>query len=72
MKEQACFWNKRVLQDIMIACIIMHNMVIKDEHNLSAPIKEFNPAPILNFKLMSNEVHNLISFLLNIGKLKIR
>ncbi|KAL5818773.1 hypothetical protein ACOSQ4_022615 [Xanthoceras sorbifolium] len=43
MKQEACrkdverpahFWNKHVLHDIMSACIIMHNMIIEDEHDV--------------------------------------
>ena len=34
------FWSKDVLQDIMTTCIIMHNMIIEDERDLSAPIEE--------------------------------
>ena len=32
------FWRKDVLHDIMRACIIMHNMIIEDEHDLNAII----------------------------------
>ncbi|XP_074346528.1 uncharacterized protein LOC141685317 [Apium graveolens] len=34
------FWNKNVLQDIMTMCIIMHDMIIEDKRDLSAPIQE--------------------------------
>ncbi|KAL8125321.1 hypothetical protein AgCh_012851 [Apium graveolens] len=34
------FWSKNVLHDIMTACITMHNMIIEDERDLSAPIEE--------------------------------
>ncbi|KAL5752126.1 hypothetical protein ACOSQ2_022633 [Xanthoceras sorbifolium] len=46
MKQEACrkdfaivkgpthFWNKHVLHDIMSACIIMHNMIVEDEHDV--------------------------------------
>jgi hypothetical protein len=54
VKGPARFWNKRVLHDIMTACIIMHNMIIEDERDLSAPIKEFNTAPALNVESLSN------------------
>ncbi|XP_065860788.1 uncharacterized protein [Euphorbia lathyris] len=32
------FWKKNVLQDVMRTCIILHNMIIEDEHDLEAPI----------------------------------
>ena len=35
------FWNKHVLHDIMIACIIMHNMIIEDERNVNATINDW-------------------------------
>ena len=31
------FWQKHILHDIMIACVIMHNMIIEDERDLNAP-----------------------------------
>ncbi len=42
IKGPARFWDKRVLHDTMTTCIIMHNMIIEDERDLSAPIREFN------------------------------
>ena len=40
------FLNKHVLHDIMIACIIMHNMIIKDERNVNTTINDWMQAPI--------------------------
>ncbi|XP_042423063.1 uncharacterized protein LOC122010614 [Zingiber officinale] len=34
------FWQKNILHDILTSCIIMHNMIIEDEHDLNAPIVE--------------------------------
>ena len=34
MRGPAHFWDEETLADIMKACIIMHNMVIKDERNI--------------------------------------
>ena len=34
------FWSKGVLHDIMTARIIMHNIIVKDERDLNAPIIE--------------------------------
>ncbi|KAL2461631.1 putative harbinger transposase-derived nuclease [Abeliophyllum distichum] len=39
------FWKKRVLHDIMTACIIMHNMIIEDERDVDAPIVGWVEAP---------------------------
>ena len=38
----------------MTARIIMHNMIIEDERDLSTPIKEFNIAPALSIESLSN------------------
>ncbi|XP_075521342.1 uncharacterized protein LOC142554565 [Primulina tabacum] len=38
-------WKKNHLNDIMKACIIMHNMIIEDERDLSAPIQDACEAP---------------------------
>ena len=34
MRGPARFWDEETLTDIMKACIIMHNMVIKDEGDI--------------------------------------
>ncbi|KAI8524762.1 hypothetical protein RHMOL_Rhmol13G0174100 [Rhododendron molle] len=34
----ARFWDRETLQDIMKACIIMHNMIIEDERGKSLPL----------------------------------
>ena len=39
------FWRKEVLHDIMSACIIMHNMIIEDERDLTAPIEQVIETP---------------------------
>ena len=49
------FWNKYVLHDIMTACIIMHNMIIKDEHDLNAPIEEAIDAPTPTVEIVVDE-----------------
>ncbi|KAL3618490.1 hypothetical protein CASFOL_037572 [Castilleja foliolosa] len=33
------FWRKDVLHDIMTTCIILHNMVVEGERDLSAPVE---------------------------------
>ncbi|KAK2656480.1 hypothetical protein Ddye_009532 [Dipteronia dyeriana] len=40
-----CFWKKHVLHDIMIACIVMHNMIIEDERDVDATIEDHMEAP---------------------------
>nr|XP_011458220.1 PREDICTED: putative nuclease HARBI1 [Fragaria vesca subsp. vesca] len=63
VKGPARFWDKYVLHDIMTTCIIMHNMIIEDERDLSAPIKDFNRAPPLSIELVSNEDTRFQEFL---------
>ena len=33
-----CFWKKDILHDIMTVCIIIHNMITKDDRDVDAPI----------------------------------
>ena len=47
--------KKHVLHDIMIACIIMHNMIIEDERDLNAPIEEAVDAPTPTVKMVVAE-----------------
>jgi hypothetical protein len=35
VRGPAHFWDKKSLIDIMTACVILHNMIIKDERGLS-------------------------------------
>ncbi|XP_073016659.1 uncharacterized protein [Primulina eburnea] len=44
-------WQKKHLQDIMIACIIMHNMIIEDERDLDTPIQDALEAPTPNVEI---------------------
>ena len=55
IKGPARLWDKRVLHDIMTTCIIMHNMIIEDERDLSAPIGEFNEAPAPTVEMVIDE-----------------
>ncbi|XP_047942960.1 uncharacterized protein LOC125189766 [Salvia hispanica] len=32
VKGPTCFWYKEVIADVMYACIIMHNMIVEQEH----------------------------------------
>lgn len=38
VRGPARFWDRETLQDIMKACIIMHNMIIEDERGKSLPL----------------------------------
>ena len=70
VKGPARFWDKRVLHDIMTTCIIMHNMIIEDERDLTAPIRDFNPAPALSVELVTNESTRFEDFLARHRKIK--
>lgn len=48
------YWSKRVLHDIMTACIIMHNMIIEDERD-DANIVNAIPPAIPNAQLFTDE-----------------
>uniref|UniRef100_A0A0D3AXL0 Uncharacterized protein n=1 Tax=Brassica oleracea var. oleracea TaxID=109376 RepID=A0A0D3AXL0_BRAOL len=49
------YWKKDVLHDIMTSCIIMHNMIIEDERDVNAPIRDARPAPPANVEMTINE-----------------
>ncbi|KAL6498576.1 hypothetical protein OROHE_026517 [Orobanche hederae] len=51
----ARYWRKEVLHDIMTACIILHNMIIEDERDLSAPIEFVTEVPQRNTNMTQNE-----------------
>ena len=42
------FWNKHVLHDMMTACIIMHNMIIEDDRDVSGTFSDSTQASIPN------------------------
>jgi hypothetical protein len=37
LHRSARLWNKKVLNSIMRACIILHNMVVEDERGVQLP-----------------------------------
>ena len=47
--EQTC------VHDIMIACIIMHNIIIEDECNINATINDWMQAPISTVDMRVDE-----------------
>lgn len=59
----ARFWQKNVLHDIMTACIIMHNMIVEDERDLDAPIKDANEAPTPHVEMVVDENTQFQQFL---------
>ncbi|XP_073024355.1 uncharacterized protein [Primulina eburnea] len=48
-------WPKKHLQDIMTACIIMHNMIIEDERDLDTPIQDELEAPTPNVEMVTDQ-----------------
>ncbi|XP_020243470.1 uncharacterized protein LOC109821719 [Asparagus officinalis] len=52
IKRPARFWDKRTLHDIMAACIIMHNMIVKDERDEQEDVVISTPQSILNAENM--------------------
>ena len=57
------YWKKEVLHDIMTSCIIMHNMIIEDERDINAPIRDARPAPPINVEMAINEDMRFQQFL---------
>ncbi|XP_020684501.2 uncharacterized protein LOC110101079 [Dendrobium catenatum] len=49
------FWNKDVLHDIITTCIILHNMIIEDERNLTGPIQVAREVPSPDVELVVDE-----------------
>ncbi|XP_020258908.1 uncharacterized protein LOC109835342 [Asparagus officinalis] len=62
----ARFWKKHVLHDIMTACIIMHNMIIKDERDLYVPIQEVSEAPTPEVNMVADETTRFTQFIAKI------
>ncbi|PKU76297.1 hypothetical protein MA16_Dca019526 [Dendrobium catenatum] len=49
------FWRKNVLRDIMTTCIILHNMIIEDERNLTRPGQVPREAPPPDVEKVTDE-----------------
>lgn len=49
------YWRKNVLHDIMTTCIILHNMIIEDERDISAPIEPIVETPPPEVEMMMDE-----------------
>ena len=39
----------------MTACIVMHNMIIEDERDINAPVRDTRPAPQATVEMVINE-----------------
>ncbi|XP_073280619.1 uncharacterized protein [Primulina huaijiensis] len=63
-------WKKNHLHDIMKACIIMHNMIIEDERDLSEPIQDAREAPTPVLEIVVNEHIRFQEFLARYKKIK--
>ncbi|KAK2649296.1 hypothetical protein Ddye_016785 [Dipteronia dyeriana] len=57
------FWHKHVLHDIMATCIIMHNMIIKNERDVDATIDDYMELPTLEVETMLDENTRFQEFL---------
>ncbi|KAL8465239.1 hypothetical protein ACS0TY_034662 [Phlomoides rotata] len=55
MANPTHFWSKSDLQDMMTACIIMHNMIIEDERDLNALIEVPAEVSSPNIEFVENE-----------------
>ena len=59
----ARFWKTNVLHDIMTTCIIMHNMIIKDERDVDAAIQDHTEAPTPKVEMVLDENTRFREFL---------
>ena len=64
------FWRKEVLHDILISCIIMHNMIIEDERDLNAPIQNALEGPTPTVEMTMDEHYRFQQFLARHKKIK--
>ncbi|XP_047977875.1 uncharacterized protein LOC125219839 isoform X1 [Salvia hispanica] len=48
-------WDKDAFRDIMITCIILHNMIVEDERDLTSPIEIAREAPQPEVEMATNE-----------------
>ncbi|KAK2645255.1 hypothetical protein Ddye_020450 [Dipteronia dyeriana] len=49
------FWHKYILHDIMTTCIIMHNMIIADERDVTASIEDHMEEPTPEVEMVLDE-----------------
>jgi len=66
------FWRKDVSKDIMTTCIIMHNMIIEDERDLSVPIEVNRETPQLGVELEENDDTRFQEFFTRYRKIRDR
>ena len=57
------FWRKDILHDIMRTCIIMHSMIIEDEHDLNAIITDAMEVPIPGVEMVVDDNTRFQEFL---------
>ncbi|XP_075507371.1 uncharacterized protein LOC142544192 [Primulina tabacum] len=66
-------WRKNDSHYIMKACIIVHNMIIEDERDLSAPIQDAMEAPTPDVEMVVNDENAIFQeFLVRYKKIKNR
>ncbi|XP_021629566.1 putative nuclease HARBI1 [Manihot esculenta] len=64
------FWKKKVLHDILTTCIIMHNMIIEDERDFSAPIEDGREFSAPTVEMAVDETTRFQQFLARHKKIK--
>ncbi|KAK2662142.1 hypothetical protein Ddye_000716 [Dipteronia dyeriana] len=57
------FWHKHILHDIMTTCIIMHNMIIADERDVTASIEDHMETPTPEVEMVLDENTRFQQFL---------
>ncbi|XP_021598873.2 uncharacterized protein LOC110604891 [Manihot esculenta] len=64
------FWKKEVLHNIFTTCIIMHNMIIEDERDFSAPIEDGREFSAPTVEIVVDETTRFEQFLARHKKIK--
>lgn len=70
VKGSVRFWKKEDLHNIMTTCIILHNMIIEDERDLSAPIEVEREAPPPEVEKAENDNIRFQKFLARFREIK--
>ncbi|XP_047337985.1 putative nuclease HARBI1 [Impatiens glandulifera] len=66
------YWRKEVMHDIMTTCIILHNMIVEDERDLTAPIQIETETLSPEVEMVIDENTRFQDFISRYGKVRNR
>ncbi|XP_047320973.1 putative nuclease HARBI1 [Impatiens glandulifera] len=66
------YWRKEVMHDIMTTCIILHNMIVEDERDLTAPIQIETETLSPEVEMVIDENTRFQDFISRYGKIRNR